>query len=97
MSTCISKGMIITFMSNPFFETLSEIHIQVLVFGLMAHIDPVFNLRFLENMGVVLFNKGVSNDRTIHSAAVDTSFDTRLINFYEDQKEVGLRTSISHK
>ena len=24
----------------------------------MAHIDPVFNLRFLENMGLVLYNEG---------------------------------------
>ena len=53
--------------------------------------DQVFNLRFLENMGVILYNKG-----TIHSAAVDTSFDTRFeLNFYEDQKEVGVRTSFS--
>ena len=38
-------------------------------------------------------------DRTIHSAAVDTSLDTRFEfnNFYEDQKKVGVRTSISHK
>ena len=57
--------------------------------------------KFLENMGVhvVLYNKGYQNDRTIHSASVDTSIDTRFgFNiFYEDQKEVGVRTSILHK
>ena len=41
----------------------------------------------------------VSNDRTIHSTAFDTNFDTRFEfnNFYQDQKEVGMRTFISHK
>ena len=45
-------------------------------------------------MGVGLYKKGVSNDRSIHSAAVDTSFDTRFEfdNFYEDLKEIGVRT-----
>ena len=38
-------------------------------------------------------------NRTIYSAAVDTSFDTRFKfnKFYEDQMEVVVRTSISHK
>ena len=41
-------------------------------------------------------------DRMIHSAAVDTSFavltpHSNLINVYEDQKEVGVRMSFSHK
>ena len=48
----------------------------------------------------VLYNKGYQMiEQLIHSDAVDTSFDNfwNLINFYEDQKEVGVRTDISHK
>ena len=48
-------------------------------------------------MGVVLYNKGYQmKKKTIHSTGVDTIIDTRFefINFYEDQKEVGVRTSI---
>ena len=63
----------------------------------MAHIDPVFNLRFWRIWGYFCI-MGVSNDRTIHSAAVGISFDTRfeLIKFYWDKTEVGC-TSILHK
>ena len=49
---------------------------------------PSFQSPILENMEVVLYNKGLSNDRTIHSAAVDTSFDTRFefSNFFMRNK-----------
>ena len=53
---------------------------------------------FLENTEIVLYNKGYQMI-SIHSAAVDTSVNTR-IDFkknYEDQKEVGVRMSISQK
>ena len=44
----------------------------------MAHIDRVFNLGFFGEYGDSSVYLGVSNDKTIHSAAVDTSFDTRF-------------------
>ena len=64
----------------------------------MPLIDPVFNLRFLENMGVVLYNKGYQMIELfillqLIQALTPSSY---LISFYEDQKEVGMRTSISH-
>ena len=65
----------------------------------MAHIDPVFNLRFLENMGAVLYNKGYQMIELfilLQLIQVLTP-GSNLINFYEDQKEVGVGTSISHK
>ena len=65
----------------------------------MAHIDPVFNLRFFENMGVVLNNKGYQMIELfilLQLIQVLTS-GSNLINFYADQKEVGVRKSISHK
>ena len=65
----------------------------------MAHIDPVFSIRFLENMGVVLYNKGYQMTELfilLQLIQVLTP-DSNLIIFYEDQKEVGVRTSISHK
>ena len=43
----------------------------------MAHIDPVFNFRFWRISGQFCIKRGI-NDRTFHSAAVDTSFDTRF-------------------
>ena len=65
----------------------------------MAHIDPVFSLRFLENMGVVLYDKGYQMIELfilLQLIQVLTP-DSNLINFYEDQKEVSVRMSISHK
>ena len=65
----------------------------------MAHIDPAFSLRFLEIMGVVLYNKGYQMIELfilLQLIQVLTP-DSNLINFYEDEKEVGVRTSISHK
>ena len=65
----------------------------------MAHIDPVFNLRFLENFGAVLNNKGYQMiERLILLQLIQVlTPGSNLINFYEDQKEVGVRKSISHK
>ena len=40
----------------------------------LRHIITQFSISFFENIGGVLYNY----DRTIHSAAVDTSFDTRF-------------------
>ena len=50
-------------------------------------------------MGVILYNKGYEMIEPLYSAAVDTSFDTRFeFNiFHEEQKEVGICISISHK
>ena len=65
----------------------------------MAHIDPVFNLRFWRYMGEVLYNKGnqmIELFILMQLIQVLTP-GSYLINFYEDQKEVGVRTSISHK
>ena len=65
----------------------------------IAHIDPVFSLRFVENMGVVLYNKGyqiIELFILLQLIQVLTP-DSNLMNFYEEQKEVGVRTSISHK
>ena len=50
-------------------------------------------------MGVVLFNKGyqiIELCILLQLIQVLTP-DSNSINFYEDQKEVGVRTSISHK
>ena len=67
----------------------------------MAHVDPVFNLRFLENMGVVMNNKGyqiielfilLQLIQVLTPAAGSNS-----INFYEHRKELEVRKSISHK
>ena len=65
----------------------------------MAHIDPVFNLCFWGNMGEGLYNKGnqmIELFILLQLIQVLTP-GLNLINFYEDQKEVGVRTSISHK
>ena len=65
----------------------------------MAHIDPVINLPFLENMGVVLNYKGYQMIELfilLQLIQVLTP-GSNLIIFYEDQKEVGVRKSISHK
>ena len=50
-------------------------------------------------MGVVLYNKGYQMIELfilLQMVQVLTS-GSNLINFYEDQKEIGMRTSISHK
>ena len=60
---------------------------------------PSFQSPFLENMGVVLYNKGYQMIELfilLQLIQVLTP-GLNLINFYEDQKEVGVRTSISHK
>ena len=60
---------------------------------------PSFQSPFLENMGVVLYNKGYQKIELfilLHVMHVLT-LGSILINFYEDQKEVGVRTSIAHK
>ena len=49
--------------------------------------DSVIISVFVGEYGGISVLYGVSNDRTIHSAAVETSS-------YEDQKEVGVRKSI---
>ena len=64
----------------------------------MAHIDPVFNLRFLENMGVFLYDKGYQMIEIFILLQVMQVLTpgSNLINVYEDQKEVEVHTSISH-
>ena len=64
----------------------------------MAHIDPVFN-PFLENMEVVLYNKGYQMiELFILMQLIQVlTPGLNLLNFYEDQKELGVRTSISYK
>ena len=60
----------------------------------MAHIDPVF-----EEYGVVLYSKGYQMiELLIFLQLIQVlTPGSNLIKFYEDQKEVGVRTSISHK
>ena len=55
--------------------------------------------QFLENMGVVLSNKGYQMIELLILLQLIQVLapGSNLINFYEDQKEVGVRTSISHK
>ena len=50
-------------------------------------------------MGVVLYNKGYQMiELFILLQLIQVlTLGSNLINFYEDQKEVGVRTSISHK
>ena len=60
---------------------------------------PSFRSPLLENMGVVLNNKGYQMIELfilLQLIQVLTP-GLNLINFYEDQKEVGVRKSISHK
>ena len=63
------------------------------------HILAQFQSPFLENMGVVLYNKGYQMiELFILPQLIQVlTPGSNLINFYEDQKEVGVRTSISHK
>ena len=65
----------------------------------MSHIDPVFNLSFWRIWGVVLYNKGyqmIELFNLLQLIQVLTS-GSNLINFYEDQKEVGVRSSFLYK
>ena len=58
-----------------------------------------FSIPFLENMGVVLYNKGYQMIKLfilLQLIQVLTP-GSNVINVYEDQNEVGVRTSISHK
>ena len=50
-------------------------------------------------MGVVLYNKGIQMIVLFILLQLIPVFTpgSNLMNFYEDQKEVGVRTSISHK
>ena len=60
---------------------------------------PSFQSPFLENMRVVLYNKGYQMIELfilLQLIQVLTA-SSNLIIFYEDQKEVGVGTSISHK
>ena len=60
---------------------------------------PSFQSPFLEYIGVVLYNKGYQMIELfilLQLIQVLTP-DSNLIKFYEDQKEVGVRTSISHE
>ena len=60
---------------------------------------PSFQSSFLENMGVVLYNKGYQMRELfilLQLIQVLTPI-SNLINVYEDQNEVGVRTSISHQ
>ena len=64
----------------------------------MAHIEPVLNL-FLENMEVVLYNKGYQMIELFILLLLIQVLTpgSNLLIFYEEQYEVGVRTSISHK
>ena len=61
--------------------------------------DQVFNLCFLENMGIVLYNKGYQmiEPFILLQLIQALTSGSNLINVYEEQKEVGMRMSISHK
>ena len=50
-------------------------------------------------MGVILYNKGYQMIKLFILLELIQVLipGSNLINFYEDQKEVGVRTSISHK
>ena len=56
----------------------------------MAHIDPVFNLRFLENMGVDLYNERYQMIELfiLLQLLQGLTPGSNLINLYEDQREV---------
>ena len=65
----------------------------------MAHIDPVFNLRFWRNMEVVLYNNGYQMIELfilLQLIQVLTPGSNLLI-FYGEQNDVRVRTFISHK
>ena len=59
----------------------------------MAHIDPVFHLRFSRIWGIVLYNKGYHmKELFILLQLIQVLIPgSNLMNFYEDQKEVGVR------
>ena len=67
---------------------------------LIGHMTS-FQTPFLENMWVVLYNKGYQMIEVIELIILLQLIQvlTQGLNsiFYEDQKEVGVRTSISHK
>ena len=60
---------------------------------------PSFQSPFLENMGVFMNNKGYQMIQLFILLQLIQVLKpgSNLINFYEDQKEVGVRKSISHK
>ena len=60
---------------------------------------PSFQSPFLENMMVVLYNKGYQMIELLILLQLIQVLrpGSNLIHFHEDQKEVGVRTSISHK
>ena len=60
---------------------------------------PSFQSPFLENIGEVVYNKGYQMiELYILMQLIQVlTPGSNLIIFYEDQKKVGVRTSISHK
>ena len=59
-----------------------------------------FSISIFGECGVVLYNKGYQMIELfilLQLKQVLTPGSNLIINFYEDQKEVGVRTSISHK
>ena len=65
----------------------------------LPRVYRTYDLPFLENMEVVLYNNGYQMiELFILMQLIQVlTQGSNLINFYEDQKEVGVRTSISHK
>ena len=59
---------------------------------------PSFQSPFVENVGVVLYNKRYQMIELFILLQLMQGLtpDSNSINFYEDQKEVEVRTSISH-
>ena len=62
------------------------------------HILTQVSISFLENMGVVLYNKGYQMIELFILLQLMQvwTLGSKLINFYEDQKEVGVGSPISH-
>ena len=58
----------------------------------MAHIYQVFNFRFGEYWDI-----SIQDGIDISYKFFFFTSDSNLINYYEDQNEVGVRTSISHE
>ena len=60
---------------------------------------PSFQSPFLENTGIVLYNKGYQMIELfiLLQLVQFLTPGSNLMIFYEEQKEVGVRTSILHK
>ena len=63
------------------------------------HILTKFSISVFGEYGEVLYNKGYQMiELVILMQYIQCLIpDSNLVNFYEDQKEVGVRTSFSHK